>query len=365
MKHCVKLRKKDIYFTLITVIFLVIIKTLLNLNYEKLTTANKLRFLELAESFNMSRIFDLEFKYVINNECITNSSVKAILIVTSYAGKFDARSALRRAYPQQLLTQLGVYRVFLLAKLKLGVSQVTQNAIDHENKMFNDLVQGNFFEDYKNLTYKHIMGIGWAAMHCHAEYVIKMDDDIAVNMYSLLKLIELKNTTPYDLMGYTLSNMVVIRQKNNKWYVPYEDYSGYSYPSFLSGWCYVMKFNTTWKLLNALSSLQYFWIDDVFVTGMLGQSANLVYADISDYFVTDWRYIECCVRDRVDCGFIVAPCGINFNINIDFQRHSKKCHEEMCPKYDKGKTLKNTCIVKKKLPDLRNGTARVEQFQLS
>ena len=40
---------------------------------------------------------------------------------------------------------------------------------------------------YRNLTYKHTMGLQWAATYCpQSRYVIKMDSDIVVDLYQLM-----------------------------------------------------------------------------------------------------------------------------------------------------------------------------------
>jgi len=323
-----------------------------------------LKFVEFKRTYNTSHMFDLEFKYIINNNCTTNSAIKAIQIVTSFAGSVEARSALRRAYPKQDLENLGIYRVFLLAQLKPGVSEVTQSAILNENDRYNDIVQGNFLENYRNLTYKHVMGIQWAVTQCNSTYVIKMDDDIVVDMYSLVDLIDSKGQTNFDLLGYVLQDLRPIRLMANKWYVTEDEYESDSYPTFVSGWLYIATFDAAKRLLYSLNSEKYFWIDDVFVTGVLGRKANLKIEDMQEYFTTNPEYFECCMRDKVECGFIAGPSGGEFNINIDFQRHSKKCHKHKCKTYTNGKTFKNSCIVSRKLPIIGKGFAKLDAIKL-
>ncbi len=39
---------------------------------------------------------------------------------------------------------------------------------------------------YRNLTYKHIMGLKWVSTHCsNAHTVVKVDDDTFVNIFQL------------------------------------------------------------------------------------------------------------------------------------------------------------------------------------
>lgn len=75
--------------------------------------------------------------------CFCNfCSVAAILVVTSYVGHDDLRSAHRTAISNTTLLNLGVVRVFLLADIPKREKFITQAAIESEYQHFNDIVQG-------------------------------------------------------------------------------------------------------------------------------------------------------------------------------------------------------------------------------
>ncbi|XP_049950271.1 beta-1,3-galactosyltransferase 5-like isoform X2 [Schistocerca serialis cubense] len=156
------------------------------------------------------------FSYIINNDICGQKTVESVLLVTSHCGNVEARSAIRQAYPQHELIKLGIRRLFLLA-VSLSVNQ---NSIHDENRRYADVLQGSFLEAYRNLTYKHVMGLQWAVHHCpQARFVIKMDDDIVVNMYKLSEIISyISESQRKDLlMGYVLKGMVPVREPANKW----------------------------------------------------------------------------------------------------------------------------------------------------
>lgn len=69
--------------------------------------------------------------------------IAAILVVTSYVGHDDLRSAHRTAISNTTLHNLGVERVFLLAEIPEKEKFITQKAIESEHQHFNDIVQGN------------------------------------------------------------------------------------------------------------------------------------------------------------------------------------------------------------------------------
>ena len=85
-----------------------------------------------------------------------------VVVVTSNARNFGHRKAQREAFPRHLLRREGIKRVFMLAMDK----EVDQEAIERENEEHADIVQGNFDEAYRNLVYKHVMGLAWATQYC-------------------------------------------------------------------------------------------------------------------------------------------------------------------------------------------------------
>lgn len=69
-------------------------------------------------------------------------SFSAVLIVTSYVGHDDVRSAHRQAISSSVLRKMNVVRAFLLADIPEKEKFITQKAIDNEHRHFNDIVQG-------------------------------------------------------------------------------------------------------------------------------------------------------------------------------------------------------------------------------
>ena len=61
-----------------------------------------------------------------------------------------------------------------------------QRSLEEESQEYGDLVQGDFLDNYYNLSYKAIMGNLWVAQFCsQAEFLVKTDDDMFVDMYEV------------------------------------------------------------------------------------------------------------------------------------------------------------------------------------
>ena len=61
-----------------------------------------------------------------------------------------------------------------------------QRSLEEESQEYGDLVQGDFLDNYYNLSFKAIMGNLWVAEFCsQAQFVVKTDDDMYVDLYEV------------------------------------------------------------------------------------------------------------------------------------------------------------------------------------
>lgn len=159
-----------------------------------------------------SRLIDLNnFRYVVNSD-VCESQCTPIL-VHSHVGHFERRQAIRRSYPQTVLGRLGLRYVFMTG---LPADHALQSLLHRESKRHGDIVQGNFADAYRNLTYKHVMSLTWFAERCRqSSHAVKMDDDIAVNVFKLRTIIDRGD---FDLAGCVIRTKP-IRDPHNKWYM--------------------------------------------------------------------------------------------------------------------------------------------------
>ncbi|XP_024937081.1 beta-1,3-galactosyltransferase 5 isoform X2 [Cephus cinctus] len=264
-----------------------------------------------------------------------------------------------------------ILRVFLLGMLNGEASRkthVTQDSIYDESLKFKDIVQGNFQEAYRNLTYKHLMGLRWAVNTCHhANYIMKMDDDIVVNLYDILNILQTRGTIENTLMGYVLNNMLPIREPANKWFVTQEEFALNVYPEFLSGWLYITSSKIAEKLVSyAQVYPKYFWIDDLFITGILRNDLKIGFQSIRKFYATDYRYLKCCIKGkekRLKCEFAIGPNGGNAELQVEFKDFAQFCRTNCSPRTEEF-SVNNTCIVAHEEPNWVKGRALIEPVRM-
>ena len=73
--------------------------------------------------------------------------------------------------------------------------ELTSQLID-ESFLYGDIARGDFIDDYFNMTYKTVLGLYWMTIYCpKATFVMKVDDDVMVNIYKLVDFLQEYNTT--------------------------------------------------------------------------------------------------------------------------------------------------------------------------
>lgn len=171
-----------------------------------------------------------------------------------------------------------------------------QKALEFEHEQYHDIVQEDFIDAYKNLTYKGIAGLKWISTYCnHTKFVIKSDDDIFVNMFTLLRHLKSMDSHNKDnkglLMCLVWNNMPVMR--TGKWKISENELKDNYYPTYCSGSAFTMSIDTVVRLHEVSYYVPFFWVDDFYITGLLPVKAgNVHHEQFMSTYVLDGRKLE-------------------------------------------------------------------------
>ncbi|XP_067681600.1 beta-1,3-galactosyltransferase 5-like [Haliotis asinina] len=208
--------------------------------------------------------------------------IDLLILITSAPENIDRRNALRETWLSPYKNNTSKVRYLFL----LGLSEYTASdaLIQQENTVYGDILQGDFLDDYHNLTYKTLMGLTWAVNHCkEAKLIIKVDDDIWLNIPTLLKLLNY-NLHSFSIGGKCSYNALPIRNPDSKWYASFQSYPEAHFPPFCAGPGYVISPKTAAKILEVSRNVPYFHLEDVYV-GMciqkLGQRLKTIHGFLS------------------------------------------------------------------------------------
>lgn len=225
--------------------------------------------------------------YIISTPHLCNaSSLLALIFVQSGTDGVEYRNLIRNTWGG--IHEYGGHQirtVFVIA-LPGPDASFTQDDILLESRLHLDMIQGNFIDHYRNLTYKHLMALHWVHTHCaQAKYIVKADDDTIINIFRLIRLLSHPDFTLSSAIYCSIyRHMKPRRDKGDKWYVTQDEYPGEMYPPYCEGFAYIMAPVLAPQLFNASHTTKYYWIDDVYVTGLLMEKIGARHIGFKDPF---------------------------------------------------------------------------------
>lgn len=220
----------------------------------------------------LSTLIDLpHFSFKLPNSC-NSSKPLWVGMVSSAPQNFYNREKIRTTWgnSQQVVFLLGL------------ANSTLQPLIEQEAREYGDIVQGSFIDSYRNLTYKHVMGLLWATKNCPgARYLLKLDDDVFVNTPYLNSYLP---SLPEQRLIFcpVVAGSLVKRSYRSKWRVTPEEYSARWYPPYCTGWVIVYSPDVASALYTQAQKESYFWIDDVHITGTIAKKLNITHTALGD-----------------------------------------------------------------------------------
>ncbi len=165
-----------------------------------------------------------------------------------------------------------------------------------ENSVYDDLLIGDFIENYWNLTYKTMFGVTWANFYCRrASFVAKIDDDVFVRPEKFLPLLE---SLPKDNLfgGNCIKKGKPHRNKKSKWYISKEEYARVRYPPFCFGPSYFFSGDLIPHLFNATLETTFFKLEDVYM-GLCIEKAGKTVQSVAGVSNSAPKYTYCAYKD--------------------------------------------------------------------
>ncbi|KAH8365984.1 hypothetical protein KR093_007916, partial [Drosophila rubida] len=280
----------------------------------------------LAGNSDASQLIDLHnFAYIMQQPACA-PHIQALILVHTAPRNAEKRALIRQTWGNPRMTSASspLRVVFLLGAVRHSEPEL-QHALRLENVRHADMVQGNFQDAYRNMTYKHVMALKWFNSHCgHAQLLIKVDDDVYVNTPQLAKLLRESQLPNSNLTATTVPPTLrsVLQQRNellfcrpvlssrvkrsyrvssnevnqimvysqlslsalqSKWRVSFSEYPDHYYPPYCPGFAIVYSSDVVQRLYQAAQQAGYFWVDDVHITGVLAQRTNTTITDLQPF----------------------------------------------------------------------------------
>jgi len=241
---------------------------------------NKQSSAEVAENqiviHNSSGHLPANVSYILYNtklcDGLVTSGVSWIVGIHSTPEQSDRRKVLRATWADISLFRQNVFQTFFV----MGrASDAQQESIRAEFEQYHDIVQGDFVDVPRNGTLKGLFALHFVAHHCSvAKYFIKANDDTFINIFSMMELLEASAMHQHTVVcGLWKENtMPILRDPKEcmRWCVRPDELPGRThFPRYCAGLAYALSHEVVSALYSASLSVPYFWIDDVYITGLL------------------------------------------------------------------------------------------------
>ncbi|CAG2241936.1 B3GALT1 [Mytilus edulis] len=199
-----------------------------------------------------------------------------LVLVYSATYKFDGRQLIRNTFGSiSHFDNRIIEYVFVLGQTN---NDTLQGDIEKESVIYRDIIQGNFIDSYKNLTYKRVFSLFWVNKFCKdAIFVIKIDDDITINIPFLIHYLNnkiIKNKTNV-LECFTVFGSRPYREPRSKWYTPLSDYRFPTFPPFLQDRPPLCQSVLSDECTKRHVLCLFLWLEDVYGSGFIPWILNI------------------------------------------------------------------------------------------
>ncbi|XP_062303805.1 N-acetyllactosaminide beta-1,3-N-acetylglucosaminyltransferase 3-like isoform X1 [Osmerus eperlanus] len=137
--------------------------------------------------------------------------------------------------------------------------------VRQESRTHRDLIQSDFTDSYLNLTIKTMVMLEWLSSRCPgASYAMKIDSDMFLNVHNLVTML-LDAPRENYMTGLVWWHSPVLRNPNEKFFLPKEVIAEPEYPPYPLGLGYVMSIDIPKKILGVSCRIKPIYIEDAYL----------------------------------------------------------------------------------------------------
>lgn len=198
---------------------------------------------------------------------------KFIILIHSNPYKTSLRNRIRETWAR-LDRRALVY--FMMGAVN---STEIQKSVEKEDRINNDIIQGNFIDKYSNLTYKHTMVLKWFQANANGvPYLVKMDDDIFPNIPALCRhLDKLEPNVGKYVSARIVYPFKTIRDGRNEIYK--NETVDEWMVTFAFGGCVIYSYDAVSAIYDETSTAIFQHMDDILFLGYIRYLLNIELID--------------------------------------------------------------------------------------
>ncbi|CAJ0603911.1 unnamed protein product [Cylicocyclus nassatus] len=208
-----------------------------------------------------------------------------LMVYQTRTDDFEGRAFFRKVFSNYS----SQHNFTIIFPLGLSSNLTVNEALFEEHTRFGDLLQADFLDTYRNLTFKTYAYSRFISRNCtNVLAVIKVDDDIVFNIEWMFSYLSGINRTTNTLHCRTVEKPFSIRDKTSKWYISEKDYPFQYFPKYCLSPLIAGTPATFKALHDATTKIPHVWLDDVFSTGLVAKEAGVTFRNLSINIDSDY-----------------------------------------------------------------------------
>ena len=231
-------------------------------------------------------------RFVHNNPVFcTRQPVDVLFYVISSPKNTQQRHLVRSNWGKVSILNGHNYRTLFFVGL---TTPDVQQRLDREMQEHDDVIQVDVVDAYTNLTLKVIAAIGWMSTYCsHVDYVIKIDDDVVIDLDYLDRLLTAQVITKLPsrkIICAYFPHSKPFSDPKSKFYVPGNLMT--LYPPYCDGAFYGYPASLLPVITHVTRSTPIFPMEDIYVMGIVlpqtqAKNDTFKYIDIKGIYVRE------------------------------------------------------------------------------
>lgn len=151
-----------------------------------------------------------------------------------------------------------------------------ESAVANETEVYGDILRLKYTEKYSLLVNKTLTSLKFAST-MSVKFVVEIDDDVYLDVPRMVWFLLWLASLPERLYaGNLIRRGKIIRRKQNKWYVSYQDYNETAvFPVYCSGPFYILSKSVVLEFLAASNYTRTFPLEDAYL-GVLAKKLGIV-----------------------------------------------------------------------------------------
>jgi hypothetical protein len=215
--------------------------------------------------------------------CEAQHDTFLLYVINSRPGNARRRTLIRETWGNVTSSRgYGIKVVFVIGE----TFKIFENDLRKEEVRYADIVRAAFWDSYRNLTLKTMIGMEWAITACpRAQFYVKGDDDVVMfpqNMMAYISTLRGRNRDQYSGLLYDISNSLIERNRRSKWYISEKVWPHEYFGSYISGLAVLQSMDVTRKFYDSsLKTKTIYGVDpatfpvDDFYVGLLARDMGV------------------------------------------------------------------------------------------